>query len=233
MTRLSVLIPTYNERENVSTLLQRLLQTLAREEFQIVVIDDNSPDGTADLVESAFGADPRIRLLRRQGKMGLGSAILDGLRVSSGEYVVMMDADLSHQPEDLHKLLQVSDGADIVVGSRYLGGSRIQGWPLTRKIASRVAILIARMLLDLPVKDPTSGFALYRREIVEQLAGQLNPRGFKLLVEVLAKASTVRVKEVPITFHNRSAGASKFNLKEVVEFVRLCLRLRHHQKRTG
>ena len=231
MAKVSILIPTYNERDNVVPLLQQILDTLAQEEIQVVIIDDNSPDGTGDIIQSNFGQDNRVQLIRRQEKMGLGSALIDGLRVSSGKYIVTMDADLSHRPDDLLKLLEASGDADVVIGSRYIQGSHIKGWPLVRKIASIVAVRLSHVLVNIPVKDTTSGFVLYHREVLEDIASQLDPKGFKFLLEVLAKSSNVRVKEVPITFHNRSAGTSKFNVQEVIVFIRLCLQLRQHQSR--
>lgn len=232
MTKVSILIPTYNERNNVVPLLEQILHTLAHKDIEVVVIDDNSPDGTGDVIESNFGKDERVKLIRRQGKMGLGSAIIDGLNLSSGTYIITMDADLSHRPDDLLKLLAPCEYTDIVVGSRYIQGSRIKGWPLIRKIASIVAIRISHMLINIPVKDTTSGFALFRRKVLEDVSPQLNPKGFKFLLEVLVKTSAVRIKEVPITFQNRSSGTSKFNIQEVIVFIHLCIKLRQHQRRT-
>ena len=231
MTKVSILIPTYNERNNVVPLLQRILHTLAHEEIEVVVIDDNSPDGTGDVIQSTFGQDERVKLLRRQGKMGLGSAIMDGLNLSSGKYIITMDADLSHSPDDLPKLLAPSEYTDIVVGSRYIEGSHIKGWPLIRKIASIVAVRLSHVLINIPVKDTTSGFALFRRKVLADIFPQLDPKGFKFLLEVLVKTSNARVKEVPITFQNRSSGTSKFNFQEVIVFIRLCIKLRQHQNR--
>ena len=138
----------------------------------------------------------------------------------------MMDADLSHRPEDLPELLQGLSQADIVVGSRYVEGGRILGWPLHRKVASRLASAFARLWLSLSVRDVTSGFAAFRKEAIAPLLPTLEPKGFKLLLEILARARAARVAEVPIVFLDRRRGRSKFTGREVVAFLSLCLHLR-------
>jgi dolichol-phosphate mannosyltransferase len=164
--------------------------------------------------------------LKRQGKLGLGSAVLDGVRASQGEYIIMMDADLSHQPEDLKKLIDAAESSNIVIGSRYVDGGEIKGWTLRRKIVSKGAVLLSRWLLTLPMKDTTSGFALFRRKLLEELDEKLDPKGFKFLLEILVKSPQAKVTEVPITFINRLKGRSKFGFNEVVDFIRLCYNLR-------
>jgi len=219
-------VPTYNERDNIEPLIGRISQALKDERYEVIVVDDNSPDGTAQTVAEIAARDRHVRLLKRQGKLGLGSAVLDGVRASQGNYIVMMDADLSHQPEDLRKLIDVAERSDIVIGSRYVDGGEIKGWTLRRKIISKGAVLLSRWLLALPVKDTTSGFALFRRELLMELEEKLNSQGFKLLLEVLVKSPQSRVTEVPITFVNRTKGRSKFGFNEVINFIRLCYGLR-------
>ena len=198
-------------------------------EFEVVVIDDNSPDGTARVVRDLARKYENLKLLERPGRMGLGSGVIDGLDMSAGRHILMMDADLSHRPQDARRLLDHAAGADIVVGSRYVPGGACRNWPLWRRIVSREATFLVRLLLNVGVKDSTSGFALYRRELLEELRDRLTPRGFKLLLEILVKARGAKVKEVPITFVDRAKGSSKFGWREVWEFIRLCWSLRRER----
>lgn len=223
----SIVVPTYNERENVQRLVNGIRAALAgRWPYEIIVVDDNSPDGTAGAVRQAAKRDPAVKLLLRPKELGLGSAVVAGFRVARGNQWVMMDADLSHRPEDLPGLLEGLTDADIVVGSRYVTGGGVAGWPLHRRAVSRTASAVGRLLVGLRVKDATSGFVAYRREAVEPLLPALAPRGFKLLVEILAKARSATVRETPILFVEREQGHSKFNGSEVFAFLSLCLELR-------
>jgi len=222
---LSLIVPTYNERENIRPLWEGLTRHL--EDFEAVFVDDNSPDGTAREIE-ALG-DPRARLLSRPGKLGLGSAVMAGLVLASGEYVGMMDADLSHRPEDAARLYRVAREADITIGSRYVPGGKTVGWPLRRKVTSRGATLMARLVLWMRVKDPLSGLAIYRREVLDGLRGRLSARGYKLLLEVLVKDRKSRVQEVPITFVERARGQSKLDTSEFTAFLRLLWELRGYR----
>jgi dolichol-phosphate mannosyltransferase len=219
---LSLIIPTYNERGNIRPLWEGLCRHL--EDFEAIFVDDNSPDGTAREIEDL--QDPRARLLSRPGKLGLGSAVVAGLGLCQGEYVGMMDADLSHRPEDVGRLYQAAKEADITVGSRYVPGGKITGWPLRRKVISRGATLMARLILWMRVKDPLSGLAIYRREVLEELRGRLSARGYKLLLEVLARDRKSRVQEVPITFVERTHGQSKLDRGEFTAFLHLLWELR-------
>ncbi len=228
--RISVIIPTYNEAENVRRLLEALALTLVEWDYQILVVDDSSPDGTFQLVEEMSRENSRIKGILRPGKLGLASAVLDGFQASDGDLVIMMDSDLSHRPQDLQALLEEIGDADIVIGSRYIEGGAIKGWTPLRYLASRVSIWLSRVLLGLSVKDTTSGFVLFKRHVLTPLASRMHPRGFKLLLEVLALCPDARVKEVPITFVNRERGKSKFGIYEVLVFLRLCLALRRHRR---
>lgn len=233
MQSISVIIPTYNEAENVGALLAELTITLAGLEHQIIVVDDNSPDGTYQVVKEMSAKDPHVRGIRRSGKLGLASAVLEGFAASNGDLVVMMDSDLSHRPQDLTSLLEGARDADIVIGSRYVEGGAITGWSPLRHLASRTAIWLSRAFLGLSIRDTTSGFVLFRRGILDPLVVMISPVGFKLLLEVLALSPQARVKEVPITFVNRKKGKSKFGPAEVLTFLRLCLALRRQRKGTA
>jgi dolichol-phosphate mannosyltransferase len=194
------------------------------EDFEAIFVDDNSPDGTAREIEAL--QDPRARLLSRPRKLGLGSAVVAGLDLARGDYIGMMDADLSHRPEDVARLYRAAREADITIGSRYVPGGRVVGWPLRRKIISRGATLLARLLLWMRVRDPLSGLAICRRQVLEGLKGRLSPRGYKLLLEVLARDRRSRVQEVPITFVERAHGQSKLDRGELLAFLRLLWELK-------
>ena len=223
----SIVLPTYDERENIGPLLSGIHAELqCMWSYEVIVVDDGSPDGTADVVRSAAAEYPSIRLVERPRKLGLGSAVAAGFSIAKGDYWVMMDADLSHRPQDLPILLEALASADIVVGSRYIPGGATQGWPLQRRLMSRAAGMLAQKALGLDIRDATSGFAAFRRETVEPLLPSLQPEGFKLLLEIVVRATQARVTEAPITFVERRHGKSKLSTGEALQFLRLCWQLR-------
>ncbi|MBC8279163.1 MAG: polyprenol monophosphomannose synthase [Chloroflexi bacterium] len=225
--QVSIVIPTYNERDNIRELFLGIENTLdGKWTYEIIIVDDNSPDDTAGAVARLGDGDPRVCLINRPGKLGLGSAIVAGFSVAKGEYWVMMDADLSHRPVELPRLLRALGDSDIAIGSRYIKGGAISGWPIYRKIASRVASTFARWILRLDVKDASSGFVAFRRETVAPILNSLEPKGFKLLLEILVRSHNKHVVEVPIKFVERVRGRSKFSGREIFAFLSLCLRLR-------
>ena len=224
---LSIVVPTYNEAENIEQLVAGIKASLQGEwAYEVIVVDDGSPDGTAEVVRRAAAADPSIRLLERPQKLGLGSAVAAGFECATGDYWLMMDADLSHRPQDLPRMFAALADADIVVGSRYVAGGGTQGWPWHRRFMSRVSGMVARLLVGVPARDATSGFAAFRREAVEPLLPSLRLAGFKLLLELLAAAPHARVIEVPITFVERQRGRSKLGFGEALTYFRLCWHLR-------
>lgn len=225
---LSVIVPTYNEGENIRPLYQALAAAVS--DFELIFVDDASPDGTAAEVQAVAAADPRVRLVQREAKLGLGSAVLRGLEHSRGEVVAMMDADLTHSPADLPPMVAALEKADVAVGSRYVKGGRIIGWPRRRRFISYGALLLAHRLLELPVRDATSGYAVFRRQALEGIKGKLSPKGFKLLLEVLVRAPHLKVKEVPITFTERARGRSKMGVREIITFLTLLWELRAEQR---
>ena len=223
----SIVVPTYNERDNVEALCRGLRDALEPAwDYEIIFVDDNSPDGTHEVVIRLGEEDSRVRLIRRPGKLGLGSAVSTGFAQATGDYWVMMDADLSHRPEDLPGLLSRLADADIVVGSRYVPGGGVVNWPLWRRVVSRGASAMGRVIVGLDVRDLTSGFAAFRREHLERLLPTLSPRGFKLLLEIIAKSGGARLVETPITFVDRRYGRSKASAGEALLFLRLCFELR-------
>jgi dolichol-phosphate mannosyltransferase len=192
-----VVVPTYNEAENIRELVSSILKVLPK--AFVVVVDDNSPDGTAEIVGEMSKADNRIHLLRRPGKLGYASAIVTGLTYafSQGAQVLgHMDADFSHDPEMLPKLLSaLKEGFDVAIGSRYIAGGRVEGWSLYRKVLSRGANWLVRVLLGLPVRDCTSGFRLYRREAIERLPlNKLRVEGWSLYRKVLSRGANWLVR---------------------------------------
>ena len=186
--KVSIVVPTYNEKDNVAPLYGRIRQALEPTwDFEVIFVDDASPDDTAGEVRRLGKSDDRVKLLVRPGKLGLGSAVRDGFRMARGGYWAMMDADLSHRPEHLPDLLGALEHADIVLGSRYVPGGGVENWPLFRRVASRVASGAGRLVVGLKVRDLTTGFAAFRWETLEPLLQELNPRGsswsWKLLPE--------------------------------------------------
>jgi len=207
--RVSVVIPTYREAENLGELVPRI--DAAVDGVEIVVVDDDSPDDTAAVCERLAREHP-LRLLVRHGERGLASAVLHGFRESRGEVLVCMDADLSHAPEAIPALLEALAEGDFAVGSRYAhGGSTDEVWSLFRRLNSRVATVLARPLT--PVRDPMAGFFALRRETFES-ASELDPVGYKIGLELLVKCGCRDVREVPITFRDRTRGESKLSLRQ-------------------
>jgi dolichol-phosphate mannosyltransferase len=222
----AVIVPTWNERENIGTLLSRLSEVLAGYSYRLVVVDDGSPDGTADVVSELQEENPRVLLFQRESKLGLASAVLTGAEACDSEIAVMMDADLSHDPRVVPGLVEmISRGYDVAIGSRYIPGGAVVNWPWARRLTSRVATWFARALLRPGAKDPMSGFAAFRRELLLDLPTHYSARGFKLLLEVLVTRAPLKVAEVPITFAQRERGKSKMGVRELFGFLALCLRL--------
>lgn len=233
-----VVIPTYNEKGTIVTLLEKLNDVLVGTgvEFTILVVDDNSPDGTADAVREYMATNRRVDILVRKGKMGLGSAILDGFITllenpefgSKITHVVTMDGDLSHNPDDLPILLSRADDADLVQGSRYVKGGRILGWSIHRKVISWGANSIARLLFGRDVKDYTSNYRVYSRRLALKLIEMKLDKSYDMVVEalVIAKKLGYKVVEAPITFVNRKKGVSKLKFRDIVKWFIHIVKLR-------
>lgn len=230
---ISVLTPTYMERENMAALIEFVNESLSGQPFEVIVIDDNSPDGTSDEVRKLSKKYDNIKLLVRPEKMGLGSAYRDGLKASSGDFIVEMDADLSHNPEDIPRLLKGLNPADIAIGSRYVTGGKIVGWSWHRRLISWGANRLARLVVGLKVKDVTSGFRIYRREAFEEIVkrSKLNEFDFQIEALHIAKKLGFKVEEVPITFTDRKRGKSKLEKKEIARFAWSIFSMRFLQKK--
>lgn len=227
MNDLAIIIPTLNERENIGEMIERIHATLGSMKFEIIVVDDNSSDGTADCAEAYARTHGKVKVLRRQGKLGLASAVLDGVEVSDAPVIGVIDADLQEPPESLPELLaRIEAGDDIVIGSRYAEGSTIEGWGPIRKFISKVAIWTAWLLLPATrgIQDPSNGYFLVRREV---LNAELDPKGFKILMEILVKCPYEKVSEVPIDYVGRVRGESKLTSRQVTTHLRYLDQLRN------
>jgi dolichol-phosphate mannosyltransferase len=214
----SVVIPTYNEVENIEPLVEGLSDQLHDKDFEIIFVDDDSPDGTADLIEEMQEEKDFLRLIRRKGKSGLGSAYKEGFAETRGDYVVQMDADLSHRPQDVPKLIEaIEEGADVAVGSRYVEGGK-RNDPLHRRIFPIIGSYLYRFGLASPVKDFTSGFKAFKSDVVDNLSSDL-PDGFcfpaATLVDLIEK--DYDIAEVPIEFQKRNAGDPKYDHTDLVK----------------
>ena len=217
-----MILPTYEERDTVEWVLARLLALPER--VDILVVDDSSPDGTGELVQAVAASEPRVRLLQRPKKAGLGSAYLDGFRVGLEEgydLLVEMDSDLSHQPEELPELLRATAAKhDLTVGSRYMAGGSVTDWSRSRLGLSRAGNAYARFMLGLPIRDVTSGFRVYRRDVLRQLVSRpLHSDGYGFQIELVLRAwdAGYAVGEAPITFREREHGHSKISKTIVAE----------------
>ena len=230
-----VIVPTYNELENVDALLDQLLGL--PHGLEVLVVDDNSPDGTAERVQSRMAADPRVHLLKRPGKMGLGSAYRDGFRYAlqhGAEYIFEMDADFSHDPAAIGGFLENAADVDLVLGSRYLNGSvTVVNWPLSRLILSYTANVYARWVTGLPVWDTTGGFKCFRRRALEAVPlDGVRSDGYAFQIEMTYKVwkRGFRIREIPIMFVDRRAGVSKMSRRIVWEALWMVWRLRFGPK---
>jgi dolichol-phosphate mannosyltransferase len=213
-----VIIPTYNELSNIESIIRFVFDL--REDFHILVVDDNSPDGTAGIVRKLQHDFPgQLFLEERKGKLGLGTAYIHGFRwaIAQGyRYIFEMDADFSHNPRDLQRLYEAcrTGGADVAVGSRYIKGGKVENWPLDRNLLSKSAAIYTRMITRMPIKDPTAGFVCYRREVLETIdLDNIRFVGYAFQIEMKFNAWKMgfRIQEVPIVFTDRKLGVSKMN----------------------
>jgi dolichol-phosphate mannosyltransferase len=225
-----VIVPTYNEAENVPELVPRILEQDPR--IEVLVVDDNSPDGTADIVRNLMASDPRVHLLSRPTKLGLGTAYVAGFRYAlerDYDLVFEMDADWSHDPDSLPAFLEAIEDADLVVGSRYLNGVTVVNWPLTRLILSYGANLYTRLITAMPIKDATGGFKCFRRTALERVdLGRVDSDGYGFQIEMNYKVwrQGLRIREIPILFVDRRVGISKMNRRIIWEAMWLVWKLR-------
>lgn len=219
-----VVVPTYNERENLPRLVPRVLAQEST--LHLLVVDDGSPDGTGELAEELAREQPRVHVLHREGKRGLGPAYIDGFRWCLARpyaYILEMDADLSHPPERIPDLLEGAREADVVIGSRYAGGRvSVVNWPIRRVLLSYFGTVYARFVTGLPVSDATGGYVCWRREVLETLdLDRIESNGYAFQIELKLRAwrEGFRLAEIPIVFTERDSGESKMSKKIVWEAV--------------
>ncbi|KAK0398608.1 hypothetical protein QR680_002670 [Steinernema hermaphroditum] len=224
----TILLPTYNEKENLPICIWLIEKYLSQSgySYEVIVIDDNSPDGTLEIakaLQKEYGEN-KIVLRPREGKLGLGTAYIHGLKSARGKYIVLMDADLSHHPKFITEMikLQREHNYDIVTGTRYALGGGVSGWNLKRKVISRGANFLAQFLLQPGVSDLTGSFRLYRRDVLAKLISESVSKGYVFQMEMMfrARKNNFTVGEVPITFVDRFYGESKLGSQEVVDYAK-------------
>ena len=216
-----VISPTYNEKKNISELINRISEI--SHQIDILIIDDNSPDKTADIVRNIMNKNDHIYLLEREKKMGLGTAYCTGFQWAlerDYDLIIQIDADLSHNPDDILRLIDESASADIIIGSRYIEGVNVINWPMRRLFLSYFANSYARLLIRFPIKDSTGGFKCFRRKVLESInLTNIRSAGYSFQIEMnfLAWIKGFKILEIPIVFTDRTVGESKMNRSIVIE----------------
>lgn len=230
MKRALVVVPTFNEADNIGNLIPKVLNF--GKHFEVLVVDDGSPDGTAATVKLLRQTDDRVHLIEREKKLGLGTAYVAGFKyaLNNGfDYVFEMDADFSHDPNELPRLLKKAEECDLVIGSRYISGVNVVNWPIRRLLLSYFANVYTRVITGMPVRDATGGFKCYRRQVLESIdldAIHSNGYAFQIEMNFLAWKKGFKVCELPITFVDRRVGISKMSKSIVYEAVWLVWKLK-------
>jgi dolichol-phosphate mannosyltransferase len=226
-----IVVPTYNEKENIEGIIDAVLAQ--GDDIEILVVDDNSPDGTGEIVDRLAAAEPRIHVIHREEKLGLGSAYIAGfkwaLANTDTQFVFEMDADFSHDPNAIPELLEKAKDYDLVIGSRYLHGITVINWPLSRLILSYGANRYTHIVTGLPLRDSTGGFKCFRRETLEQLPlDTIKSDGYSFQIEMnfFCWKKKLRIVEIPIIFTDRRVGISKMSRKIILEAAFMVWRLR-------
>lgn len=229
----SVILPTYNERENLPIMFYLLDKTFteAKLDYEVVIVDDSSPDGTLEIAQAlqkSYGKS-KITIVSREGKLGLGSAYYSGLQVAKGDRIILMDSDLSHHPKFIPEMIERMDstGVEIVTGTRYRPGGGVAGWDTFRKLTSRTANFLADFLMNPGVSDLTGSFRLYERSALETVLPLVESKGYAFQMEIVvrAKQQDMKIEEVPITFVDRIYGQSKLGSKEIFLYLKGLLTL--------
>ncbi len=225
-----VIIPTYNERENIESIVPIVLEKDTS--IHVLIVDDNSPDGTGQIADSMSGQNQRIFVIHRRSKSGLGTAYITGFRFAlerGYDLVFEMDCDFSHDPKYIPDFMQAIQRADLVLGSRYISGVNVINWPMSRLLLSYFANVYSRMVTGLPVRDATGGFKCFRREVLEAIQlDRVKSNGYSFQIEMSFRAwkKGFRIKEIPIVFEDRKVGQSKMSKKIVREAIWMVWRLR-------
>ena len=216
MLNVSLIIPTYNEAKNIPFLIEEIFASVNKSKINLefIIVDDNSPDGTGKIAEDLSDKYP-IRVIHRAGKLGLGTAVIEGFKLSDREYVGVMDGDTSHDPSILNRMIVSLTDNDIVMGSRFKEGSKVEKWGLHRRMISGTGVFMAKILAG--VNDPLSGYFFMKKGVVEGI--NLKTKGYKILLEILVKGNYDKVEEFPYTFRMRKYSTSKLNAKEFLLFL--------------
>ncbi|MDP3741505.1 MAG: polyprenol monophosphomannose synthase [bacterium] len=236
LDRLAIVIPTYNEKQNIADLIPILLEK--HPTARIYVVDDNSPDGTAEIVQKFASQFENVRLIFRNQKDGIATAYLDAFaRIivdNAINFILTMDSDFSHHPDDIPKLLRYAQSHDLVIGSRYVPGGSVVNWDVSRRLLSRSANRYAKFITNVPINDLTAGFVLYGREILARVLLQekikSNAYGYQIEMKYLAHKNNARIKEVPITFRKQNSSVSKFGRQSIWEGITIPWDLRLRDK---
>lgn len=230
MMKLSIIIPTYNEKLNVIYLIKKIEFALKKHKLdsEIIFVDDNSPDGTGRILNELKKQYSNLKVINRLQKKSLSSAVIQGWKNAKGSIFCVMDADLSHDPEKIIELYNpiINNEAELTIGSRYVKYGRIEGFGITRKVMSKAGVFLGRLFTD--VKDPMSGFFMIKKGYA--LNTKLNPKGFKILLELIIKSKPKRIKEIPITFTSRKKGKSKIGITEIFIMLYNVIRYLPHLK---
>jgi dolichol-phosphate mannosyltransferase len=230
MKAVSVILPTYNEKENLPILIDKINRVFADGKIagEVVIIDDNSPDGTGQLAEQLKEKYKFLNVIHRPSKLGLGSAYREGFRAAESKLLITMDADLSHDPEYITRFIEKAEHADVVVGSRYIKGGGIVGWGIYRKTVSKLANFLARIAAGTGVSDMTSGYRAYRKEVFEKVStDRIKSSGYAFQLEIIyeIRKKGFKIEEVPIVFTDRRKGKSKLGMRDIVSFLTLAIKL--------
>ncbi len=231
---LTILLPTYNEVLTIQNMLEAIRINVPDETiYEIIIVEDDSPDGTSEIANSYFDKLEKIikhEVHVRKNKRGLSSAVIDGIKIACGKYVLVMDSDFSHPPEMIRKMYSkiISNNLDIVIGSRYIKGGKFEGWPFSRRFMSRLANLIPRFVLGIKVNDSMSGLFLIKKQLVDGIS--FKAIGYKILLEILVKTKTSKIHEIADTCKNRKDGISKFNFSIINDYFVLLKILINYNK---
>lgn len=221
MYQVSLIIPTYNERENITLLLKEIfevIKTFREIDLEVIIVDDNSPDGTGQIADTMTNLYP-VKVIHRKSKMGLGSAVMEGFALSDRDYLGVIDGDLSHDPIIIAELINALKEYDISIGSRFQKSSSVEDWRLDRKIISKIGVWLAKLVAD--ISDPLSGYFFLRRDVLNGVT--LTSAGYKILLEILVKWQYLKTKEIPFVFRSREHSSSKLNAKEYLLFIKQIL----------
>jgi len=226
----TTIIPTYNERQNIDGLIKSIINS--QEDFHIIIVDDNSPDGTGEIADKLALEFKQVKVIHRARKLGLGTAYMEGFKRAlkeGADYIFEMDADFSHDPKSLPNFMEAIKDNDLVLGSRYVRGGGVVNWPFRRLLLSKMASFYVRAITGLPVADPTGGFKCFRRNVLESIClDDIRSNGYAFQIEMTYKTwkKGFRIKEIPITFVERGRGKSKMGLRIILEAIWIVWKLK-------